>query len=79
MKNVPEILDFDFDWEWSIAEIFLTTANHLSGSVSLMVVGSSSVVNHCHDVGIVPLSVVIEGIEEDTQSRPIVVGSEHRP
>ena len=42
-----------------------------------MVIGDGAVVNHAGDVGVVALVVVVERVEEDAETVPLVFGAEH--
>ncbi len=44
-----------------------------------MIIGFGPVVQHRHDVGVVVLVVVVERVEEDTQTVPSVGASKNRP
>ncbi len=49
----------------------------MRGSIVLMVEIFGPIVDHGHDVGIVVLVVIIEGVEKHTQAYPLVAGTKH--
>ncbi len=78
-QNVSEVFNLGFDRERLVPEISETSGKLLCWSVVLMIVGFGPVVQHRHDVGVVVLVVVVERVEEDTQTIPSVGASKNRP
>ena len=55
-----------------------TAGQLLCGSVVLVVKVLGAVVDHGHDVGVVVLVVVVERVEEDAETDPLVARAPHR-
>ena len=77
-QNIPEVFDSGLNGKRLIAEVSETSGKLLSRSVRLVIVNLVSVVEHGHDVGVVVLVVVVEGVEEDSETVPLIRASENR-
>ena len=63
------------DYKPKISE---ATSQLLRGTVVLMVEILAAVVDHGVDVGVVVLVVVVERVEKDAKTDPLVAGAVHR-
>ncbi len=45
----------------------------------MVIIGLCPIVDHGHDVGVIVLVVVVEGVEEEAEALPEIRAPEHRP
>ena len=50
----------------------------MCSSVILMIKVLGPIVDHGHDVGVVVLVVIVEGVEENAEADPLIAGAEYR-
>ena len=74
-QGVLVILDLGSDRKWFVSEVSETSCNLLCDSVILVVVDLAAVIGHCTDVRVVVFVVVVEGIKEDSETNPLIIGS----
>ena len=77
-QSVHVKFNFGSDWERFVPEVPQTARQLLCRAVFLVVIVLRTVVDHGHDVGIVVLVIVVEGIEKHTQTIPTIRRAEDR-
>ena len=76
-ERLLEVFDFESHRERLVSEISQTSAKLLSDAVSVVVVGLGTIVGHDQDVRVVLLSVIVERVQEDAQTIPVVIGAKN--
>lgn len=76
-QDVVVVLDFGTRWEWLVAEVSQTARQQLSRTIVGVIELLCTVVQNGRYVRVVVLIVVIERIEENTQTNPAIRGTEH--
>lgn len=76
-QDVVVVLDLGLGRIWFVPEVAQTPGQGLRGAVVVVVEGPLSVVQHGHDVRVVVLVVVVEGVEEEAETDPLVRRTVH--
>ena len=76
-EGVLVILNLGTDRERLVAEVPETPSQLLSDAVILVVVDLGPVIIHGRDVGVIVLVIIVEGVEEHTETNPLVIGAIH--
>ena len=76
-EGVLVILDLGSDREGLVTEVPETPRQLLGDAVILMIVDLGPVIVHGGDVGVVVLVVIVEGVEEYTETNPLVIRAVH--
>ena len=69
-SNVPVKFNFSSDRERFISEISQTACQLLCWTIFLMIVGFCSIIDHCHNVRIVMLVVIVKRIKKYSKTIP---------